>query len=151
MAIVEGQIESSCKIREKLDKNGISRFSSISDINNFLQNYSAEESSIPVIIERELNLEIDSLRSKCRKYEEKRNSNLVLKYFLFFPSMLANRKLSYLVTNSGTIISNRSNTKKNELESIKKVVDSLYSLIAGAIGESQVVKEVKKLSDDYYG
>lgn len=54
MAIVEGQIESSSKLREIFDENGISRFSSIGDINNFLQNYGAEKTSIPIIIEREL-------------------------------------------------------------------------------------------------
>lgn len=63
--------------------------------------------------------------------------------------MLTNRKLSYLDTNSGKIISDRSKAKSDELESIKKLVDSLYSLIAGAVGENQVVKEIQKLSDDY--
>jgi len=39
MTIVEGQIESLRKLKEQLSENGITRFNSIGDINNFIKNY----------------------------------------------------------------------------------------------------------------
>lgn len=51
--------------------------------------------------------------------------------------------------NREQIISERSAQRFQELEHIKKVCDSLYPLIAGAIGEYLVAKELEKLSDDY--
>ncbi len=52
--------------------------------------------------------------------------------------------------NRETIISKRYGPKLKELEHIKTTVNELYPLIAGAIGEDLVKKELMKLSDDYF-
>ncbi|WP_437397572.1 nuclease-related domain-containing protein [Flagellimonas lutimaris] len=51
--------------------------------------------------------------------------------------------------NRQEIISARCAPKFQELEHIKKVAEDLYPIIAGAIGEHLVAKELKKLSDDF--
>ncbi|WP_179007059.1 nuclease-related domain-containing protein [Winogradskyella forsetii] len=51
--------------------------------------------------------------------------------------------------NRQATISNRYTKKLNELEHMKEVAYSLNDLIAGAIGESLVEKELKKLPDTY--
>ncbi len=60
-----------------------------------------------------------------------------------------NSKISYLTENKGKEIKKRSETQIYELNYIKNTIDKLYPLIAGAIGENMVVKELSKLSDDY--
>ena len=52
--------------------------------------------------------------------------------------------------NREQIILERSLPSHEELAFTKEVVDGLYTLIAGAIGESLVVKELQKLSDKYF-
>jgi len=54
------------------------------------------------------------------------------------------------VENRERLISARCEASYKELDSTKKVVDGLYTLIAGAIGENAVVNEFQKLSDSYY-
>lgn len=52
--------------------------------------------------------------------------------------------------NKRTIISERCKESFEDLTYTKEVVDGLYTLIAGAIGESSVVKALQQLSDDFY-
>lgn len=52
--------------------------------------------------------------------------------------------------NKRNIISERCKKSFEELTYTKEVVDGLYTLIAGAIGESSVVKALQQLSDDSY-
>ncbi|MBT5107027.1 MAG: hypothetical protein HOM20_12690 [Porticoccaceae bacterium] len=59
-------------------------------------------------------------------------------------------KYHYLYKNREKVISDRSKAALDELASIKKSIDDLYPLIAGAIGESAVENELQKLSDQYY-
>ncbi|MGB5982357.1 MAG: nuclease-related domain-containing protein [Nonlabens sp.] len=47
------------------------------------------------------------------------------------------------------LIKNRSSTKIKQLDNTRLVLEDAKNLIAGAIGENLVVKEVRKLSDDY--
>ena len=47
------------------------------------------------------------------------------------------------------LVKNRSSAKIRKLENIRLVLEDAKNLIAGAIGENLVVKEVKKLSDEY--
>ena len=47
-------------------------------------------------------------------------------------------------------MSEKTSESYKNLEFIKETVDGLYSTIAGAIGENAVVRELKKLSDQYY-
>ena len=57
--------------------------------------------------------------------------------------------LTYLSENKQEVIHERSKPEINELEHARKAIDELRPLIAGAIGESLVEKEIGKLSDDY--
>jgi len=150
MTLVEGQIESSKKLREVLDGNNVTRFSSIGDINCFLKSYDSEKYNITKNEEYALNLEIHSLKEKLNQTEEKRKRNLLTKCLLFVPSITLKRKCTYLTSNCNLIVSERIAKKKKELEFTRNLVDSLYPLIAGAVGENQVVKEIQKLSDNYY-
>ena len=52
--------------------------------------------------------------------------------------------------NKRKIISERCKASFEDLTYTKEVVDGLYTLIAGAIGESSVVKALQQLSDDCY-
>ncbi|MEP0133382.1 MAG: nuclease-related domain-containing protein [Eudoraea sp.] len=58
-------------------------------------------------------------------------------------------KINTLAANRHSIISTRCESKFNKFEYVKKVVTDLNPLIAGAIGENLVQKELKKLSDTY--
>jgi hypothetical protein len=62
----------------------------------------------------------------------------------------AKNKLDDYRENKKNIISVRCAEFYKELDSTKEVVDGLYTLIAGAIGENSVVNELQKLSDNYY-
>jgi len=57
--------------------------------------------------------------------------------------------LTYLSENKQKVIFERSRPEIKELEHVKEAIDELRTLIAGAIGESLVEKEIGKLSDDY--
>ncbi|MBP6870442.1 MAG: NERD domain-containing protein [Bacteroidales bacterium] len=57
--------------------------------------------------------------------------------------------ISYLSENRQKVILERSRPEIRELERVKEVIDELRPLIAGAVGESLVEKEIGKLSDDY--
>lgn len=59
-------------------------------------------------------------------------------------------KYDYLTNNKEKAVSDRSKAPLDELASTKKSIDDLYPLIAGAIGESTVENELKKLPDDHY-
>jgi len=62
---------------------------------------------------------------------------------------LRNDTKDYL-ENKNSIFSERHKKSLEDLTYTKNVVDGLYTLIAGAIGENFVVKELQKLSDDFY-
>lgn len=58
-------------------------------------------------------------------------------------------QLKYLNENHETIIKERSVPEIRKLNNVKKTIENLQSIIAGAVGESLVEKEIKKLPDDY--
>lgn len=204
MAIVEGKIEPLKKIKKILNQNGITRFNSIGEINDFIKNYDSEKSEILKLIENafdaeinklqsdlikhqqlyddlkaditnEINIEIKSLEEELKLVRKKSNKNIINKIFFY----LRTRKLTKLeknfekyihkkthsaeqevikiknqlddyTKNRGAIISERCMQPYKNLASTKEVVDGLYTLIAGAVGENLVVKEVQKLSDNSY-
>jgi hypothetical protein len=208
MTIVVGKIEPLKKLKEILNKNGITRFNSIGEINTFITNYESEKKEIPKIIENSLDEEINRLQSalikrqqiyddlkvdilnelnhKIKKLEEtskqaieKSNKNLFNKilYFLKIKILTNNKsnleknfkkiirkkkritehevikaknKLDDYRENKENIISTRCAKSYKELDFTKEVVDGLYTLIAGAIGENSAVNELQKLSDNYY-
>lgn len=52
-------------------------------------------------------------------------------------------------TEKEKLVEKRAKSEINELENTRKVLENSRNLISGAIGENLVVKEIKKLSDDY--
>lgn len=208
MTIVKGQIEPLKKLRDTLDKNGIIRFNSITEINEFLKGYDSERSAIPKNIasaldneikeletglaeckktyekskedsKNEINSEISSLAVKLEQQIEKRNKNIFNKIFFYLhvkalarkkskleknidkiihkkvrvsekEVIRAKGKLGNITGNKDKIISDRCAKSYKEIDDTKEVIDGLYSLIAGAVGENSVVKELQKLSDEYY-
>lgn len=97
------------------------------------------------------------VKYRLRKKESKRKH-----YIDNFDYIVANQKqvlenkinnhyseISYLTDNKEKEIKKRSKKRIKKLNYIKGTIDDLYPLIAGAIGENLVVKELSKLSDDY--
>lgn len=58
-------------------------------------------------------------------------------------------KLFYLVNNKELILNNRSIPEIQKLNFIKDKIENLKPIIAGAVGEDMVVKEIEKLPDSY--
>jgi hypothetical protein len=58
--------------------------------------------------------------------------------------------LNNLVSNKESILAKRLQDRLDALNYTKQVLDSLYPVIAGAIGEHAVVKTLSELSNDYY-
>lgn len=206
MTIVVGQIEPLKKLKEILNKNGITKFNSIGEINNFIKNYEAEKKEISKIIENSLDEEINNLRSsliksqqiyddlkavtlneldhEIKKLEETSKQAIEISNKNFFNKILYSLKIKILTNkktyleknaekivrkkthiaeheviktkielndyaeNKEKIISARCEESYKEIDSTKEVVDGLYTLIAGAIGENSVVNELQKLSDN---
>lgn len=125
-----------------------------------------------------LNSEISSLKSNYELIQQRNSNNLISKTYkllrlkilkskitnleknfdkiLHQQTYIAENRLNETITkineynsNWEQIISERSLPKIKDLAYIKEVVDSLNPLIAGAIGENLVVKELQKLSDQY--
>lgn len=61
----------------------------------------------------------------------------------------AQHKIEYFKTNMDEAISKRSSNSLGELKRIFEVVSDLKTVIAGAVGENRVEKEISKLSDNY--
>lgn len=62
----------------------------------------------------------------------------------------AENEIEDILKNKGELISKRYQESLNSLTKTKEIVDGLYTLVAGAIGETSVVKTLQQLSDDYY-
>ena len=208
MAIVEGQIQPLKELKKTLSQKGISRFSSIGEITDFVNNYSFEKRRIPISIERaldeeikQLNSELDErlniyneskatatkeidheknrLQTKNNCTREKYNNSLFFKFYFHlkekriekiikgieknYEDLLSKKifkeherlkytrdKLDNYKNNKQAVISQRFKQPYRDLAYEKEVIDGLYPLIAGAIGENQVVKEIQKLSDNFY-
>ena len=208
MTIVAGQIEPLKKLKEALNKNGITRFNSIGEINDFIKNYGSEKNEVPKVIENSLDEEIRGLQSVLIKRQqtyddlkagilneinnnikeleealkqavEKSNKSIFNKIFYYLKIRKLINKKSYLEKNIEKILRKKthaaeheviktknelndySKNKKNiisarceesykEMDSTKEVIDGLYTVIAGAIGENSTVNELQKLSDSHY-
>ena len=208
MAVIEGQIEPLKKLKQTLHQNGITRFGSIAEINDFLKNYNREINQIPKEIEKELDEEISQLKIDLAQYQQdyealkadvtgetsaaikkieielnvakqQGDKSVFHKIFSYpkvkrldkkkanleqnFESIVSEKtfhaehevsstqaKLQDYATNRDAHISERSAKSSRELEDTKAVIDSLYNLIAGAIGENAVMREVQKLPDSFH-
>jgi hypothetical protein len=208
MAIIEGQIEPLKQIKEVLNENGITRFNSIGEINDFLKNYKNEKKKVSEQVRQDLEKEevqlkcdlaqfqseydkvketvTKDLKDKIYNLEEeldtviaKIKDRLFLKIFLFPKLLILKNKKKSLEKNFEDFIraktqqearklvkvktkldpyendrealfEKRVSPLKQKIDHAKEVVDGLYPLIAGAVGENQVIKEVEKLSDDFH-
>jgi hypothetical protein len=118
-----------------------------------------------------LGINIEKLTAKVSKgfiykifysYRLKKQKKSLAYYSLNTPVIISNvakdiqkiivndeNKLKYINENSELIIDRRSLPKIEKLNDVKKTIESLHSLIAGAIGANLVVKEIEKLPDGY--
>jgi uncharacterized OsmC-like protein len=83
MTIVLGEIEPLKKLKRILNKNGITRFDSVGEINEFINNYESEKKKIFKFIEISLDEEIEKLEEVLAKVIEKSNKNLLCKVFYY--------------------------------------------------------------------
>lgn len=150
MTIVVGQIESLKKLKEVLLENGITRFNSIGEINSFLKNYESEKEEIPKITKITLDQEIKELEETTKQAVEKSNQNLFNKIVFYLKIKSLTNKKYNLEKNHENVLSTRCKESYKNLDFTKEVIDGLYTLIAGAVGENLTVKELEKLSNDYY-
>lgn len=208
MTVVSGQIEPLKKLKATLGQQGITRFSSIRDINHFASNYESERKAIPKGIEEAFYAEISELKTeqinrqqryeeakadilqqleretteltkKLERANEKSDKNFFYRIIFYLNIRRLKHKRTYiadnrdklvqkrirtmehLVTsvkdkledyleNKDKIISKRCDKSYKEIDATKKLIDDLYPLIAGAVGETAVVNELKKLPDTYY-
>lgn len=89
---------------------------------------------------------------KVIKYVLEKNFNSLISWKTNKKGGILKSKINEIkakITNRQATISKRFTKKLNELEYIKEVAYSLNSLIAGAIGENLVEKELKKLPDTH--
>lgn len=206
MARIYGTIESLKSLKSELDNNGISRFNSVKEINDFLSNYKKEKLCIlddeakklekeyfntctnlkqrkeqkTDIIHSEtkridgrisdLQTKINSLKSKDSHFLKKIVSSIKLyslkkqsNYYVTNKTKLTNSLVKHInkqiesdsvfirmyKTGKQNLIKNRAKPKIEKLESVRQVLDNSRNLISGAIGENLVVKEIKKLPDNY--
>ena len=206
MARIYGTIESLKSLKSELDNNGISRFNSVKEINDFLSNYNTEKLSIldseSKKLEREyidtctnlkqknqqkadivnsetekidkriseLQTKIDSINTKNNNFFKKILSSVKLyslkkqsTYYVKNKNRLINSSVKIInrniendelfikeiETDKQKIINNRAKSKIEKLEYTRNILESSRNLISGAIGENLVVKEIKKLPDDY--
>lgn len=208
MAHIVGQIEPLKKLRETLNKEGITRFSSIGEINRFLRDYNIEHMRLKENVALEFDQETEQIKKslteqkqgyeelklrvkaeqtrslqklsseiekietaskksfahnlffsiplfckrKKKQHLERNSEQLILKQGSDAYKELVNieKQLEYHVSNRSHLIAERSERRLVELTRTKQVVDSLYSLIAGALGESKVIDTLKQLPDDFH-
>ncbi len=74
MTIVYGQIESLKRIRETLNRKGISRFNSIGELNNFIKNYENEKEELFYKIEHDFKLETETLQAVALNLQNNYNT-----------------------------------------------------------------------------
>jgi len=86
------------------------------------------------------------------RYLKKNKTRIVNKSVYKFESIIKSKrlKLSEYSKYEKKVINSRYRLKILELNHTYEALQELYPLIAGAEGEHKVVKEISKLSDDYY-
>jgi len=118
-----------------------------------------------------IRINIDNLTAKINKglihkilysFKLKKQKELLDYYSLNTPMIIKNatkniqekiendeNQLKYISENNELIIKERSLPEIRKLNNVKKTIEDLQPLIAGAVGESLVVKEIEKLPNDY--
>jgi len=130
-------------------------------------------------IQNEIDQQLRELRTRTDKATKKSNRNGIFRFLYFLKLLSLSHRTSKLKKNRAATIERRTVSQQkaiakleseieglrkkendlvaerckkslDELIDTKEVVDGLYPLVAGAIGETSVVKTLSKLSDDYY-
>lgn len=150
MTVVTGKIEPLKRIRKILNENGINRLNSIGEIRSFLEGYSVEKQEVPGSAKKYIDDSINALDENLRHITHRCNSSVLFKiiYFLRLKYLIFRR--SFYEKNYERILSKRCKQLDEELDRTKEIVDGLPTLIAGAVGETQVVNELKRLPNTYY-
>ncbi len=150
MAVIVGKIEPLKKIKDILNDNDITRFNSIGETNEFLKNYDSEKEELINITKVSLDEEIKAIEKTTNQAIKDSSKNIINKILLYFKVKKNLKRKSNLELNYEDILSTRCVQACEKLDSTKEIVDNLYPLIAGAIGENLTVKELEKLSNEYY-
>lgn len=151
----------------------------IQDMQSTLISHQHSYDELKTNIRNEIKQNIQKLEVKTKQASDKSNRNIFYQVFYFLKikslsrrkSSLENNlenilkkktsnaeyavaKLKYKIDdyleNRKSIISERCKRSLDHLAYTKEVVDGHYTLVAGAIGESSVVKALQQLSDDCY-
>jgi len=207
MAKVIGTIESLKSLKKELNEKGVTRFTSVKEINDFLSNYSLEKNTIlqntteelekkfidtstdleqkiqnkSIIIDiktEKLNKKILELNEFIQFIERNENKNFIKKIIDYVRLFKSKRELNFITknkynlinssvdslipliekdeifiqeyrTNKQNLIKSKARPKIIKLEITRRIIENSKNLIAGAIGENLVVKEIKKLSNDF--
>ncbi len=136
-------------------------------------------SELQLRVKDELNQELTQLQTERDRVETRRNRNLLAKLFLYpaFASLKrktaklensidklvakqtndveasakdAENTLDAFIKNKDVTTAERVEKSAAELGRTKSLIDELYPLIAGAVGEAAVVNALEKLSDEHY-
>jgi hypothetical protein len=150
MTIIFGKIEPIKRLKETLHSRGIYQFSSIRDVNSFIKQYDSIKQSIPETTKNSFDYQIEDVKLALDNAIKLREKNILTKFFYYYRTRKLRRNHAVLIKNYNFILSEKTSESYKNLEFIKETVDGLYSTIAGAIGENAVVRELKKLSDQYY-
>ena len=151
----------------------------IQDMQSTLISHQHSYDELKTNIRNEIKQKIQKLEVETKQVSDKSNRNIFYKVFYFLKIKSLSHRKANLENNLESILkkktSNAENTVarlKNEIDDClenrekiiserckksledltytKEVVDGLYTLVAGAIGESSVVKTLQQLSDDCY-
>jgi len=88
---------------------------------------------------------------KQSKYYVTNKTKLISSYVKNISREIENNEIFIRMYETGkeSLIENRAKPQIDKLEYTRNILESSRNLISGAIGENLVVKEIKKLSDDY--
>jgi len=151
----------------------------IQDMQSTLLTHQQTYDELKTSIRNEIEQKVQQLEIETKKASDNSNRNIFFKVFCFLKVKSLSRRKSRLesnldnilkkktsnaqdtlarlkneiancLENRKNIISERYKKSLDELTYTKAVVDELYPLIAGAIGENSVVQALQQLSDDFY-
>ena len=151
----------------------------IQDMQSTLVSHQQAYDELKTKIRNEIEQQIHKLEAEIERVSDRSNRNVFYRvlYFLRISSLsrrasslennlerIINKKTSSaektiarleneiadLLKNKRELVSERCKKSLDDLTNTKEIVDGLYTLVAGAIGETSVVNALHQLSDDYY-
>jgi len=154
VAQIIGQIESLKRLKKVLNENGIDRFSSIGQINQFLKGYHSEVNKVKLDGEREVTREINALKATLLDYQQQYeqakvdartelelkiasldqkidrlkaspSKNLFIDFYNWLKLEIAEAKLNNLKHNGDQLITNRTRAIHDQLSRTAKSISDL--------------------------